>query len=158
MDTLVGTINLTIHSGYNAFKLYKERGTLQAWHDGPRSRSLIKTWHLHREVVLHFCDIVYWLETHLCCILMLCLTLYCRSKYQHVDRDLIYRPWSWLEISKRSGITTSVTFCACLELWPCHSLYFACDQFNHSLWFTRPEVKPIISNDNNHRDRGGWHI
>jgi len=30
MDTLVGTINLAFHSGYNAFELYKERGTLQA--------------------------------------------------------------------------------------------------------------------------------
>ena len=34
------------------------------------------------------------------------------------------------------------------------------DQFNHSLWFTRPEIKPMISNenlhDNNHLDRGNY--
>jgi len=41
---------------------------------------------------------------------MFCLTLYYRSKHQDVDRDIIYRPCSWLVISKRSGAITSANF------------------------------------------------
>lgn len=47
------------------------------------------------------------METILCCIEILCIALYCRSKYLDVGRDLICPPYAWLEISKRSGAITS---------------------------------------------------
>lgn len=110
MDTLVGTINLAFIVA--TMPLNSTKSAVLSKHDmmALGHGLLLKPDNLHREVVVHFCDRVYLLETNLSCILMFCITLYCRSKYQDVGRDLIYRPCSWLVISKRSGAITSANF------------------------------------------------